>query len=110
MPGHCLAVAAKPAEQPISRALRVGHGLQRREGLRRNDEHCFRRVEVTSRLHEIGSIDVRDEAEGQAAITVMSERLVGHHGTEVGTADSDIDDVLDAFAGVPLPCAAPDAV
>ena len=40
----------------------------------------------------------------------MFERLVGHHRTKVGTADADVDDVLDAFAGVALPLAAPDAV
>ncbi len=40
----------------------------------------------------------------------MFERLIGHHGTEVGTADADVDDVLDAFAGMALRLAAPDAV
>ena len=40
----------------------------------------------------------------------MLERLVGHHRPEVGAADADVDHVADAFAGVALPCAAPDPV
>ena len=37
----------------------------------------------------------------------MFQRLIGHHGAKVGTADADVDNVLDAFAGVALPLAAP---
>ena len=33
----------------------------------------------------------------------MLECLVGHHGAEVGAADADVDDVLDALAGVAEP-------
>ena len=40
----------------------------------------------------------------------MLQRLVGHHRSEVGAADADIDDVANAFAGVPLPSSAPHAV
>ena len=40
----------------------------------------------------------------------MFERLVSHHRAKVGAADADVDDVLDAFAGVALPFAAADAV
>src|SRR6185437_1973433 len=31
------------------------------------------------------------------------QRLVGHHGAELGTADADADDVADGLAGVPAP-------
>ena len=40
----------------------------------------------------------------------MLECLVRHHRAEVGTADADVDDVADGFAGVALPRAAADAV
>ena len=40
----------------------------------------------------------------------MPQRLVGHHRSEVGAADADVDDVADALAGVALPFAAADAV
>jgi hypothetical protein len=106
MLGHRLDVTAEPREQPPACALGVRHRLQRREGLRGGDEERFRRVEIAGRLHEIGPVDVRYEAEGQRAIAVVPERLVGHHGAEVGAADADVDDVPDPLAGVPLPVAA----
>ena len=43
------------------------------------------------------------------AIAVMLQRLVGHHGPEVGAADPDVDDVANAFACVSFPFAAADA-
>ena len=52
-------------------------------------------------------IDVGDEAKVEVALAVVAERLVGHHRTEVGAADADVDDVADALAAVaqPLPAA-----
>ena len=103
----CLATADASPPSPLSNQSRarfgVGHGLQRGEGLGRHDEQCFRRVEVARRLDEINAIHVRDETECHVALAVMFERLVGHHRAEVGTADADVDDVLDAFAGVAFP-------
>ena len=110
MLGDRLAVAAEPRQQPPARALGVGHRLQRGEGLRRDDEKRFRRVQVAGRLHEIGPIDVRHEAKRHRAIAVVLERLVGHHRAEVGAADADVDDVANALAGVPRPRAAPHPV
>ena len=62
------------------------------------------------RFHEVGAVDVGNEPEGHRPVAVMLERLVGHHRPEVGAADADVDHVADAFAGVALPCAAPDPV
>ena len=110
MLGHGLDVAAEALERPVARALGVGHRLQRREGLGRDDEQRFRRVEVAGRFHEIGAVDVGNEPERQGAVAVMLERLVGHHRPEVGAADADVDDVANALAGVALPGAAADPV
>jgi hypothetical protein len=108
--GDRLDVAAEPGQQPLARALRVGHRFERRERLRRHDEERFGRVEVAGRLREVGSVDVRDETEGHRTIAVVSERFVGHHGTEIGAPDADVDDVANRLAGVPLPRAAPHTV
>ena len=110
MPGHGLGVAAEGLEQPRTRALRVGHRLQRGERLRGDDDERLRRVEVEDRFGEIGAVDVGHEAEGQGAIAVVLQRLVGHHRPEVGAADADIDDVADALSGVPRPRAAADPI
>ena len=110
----CLATALasppRPSKRPIARALRVGHRLQRREGLRGDDEQRFRRIEIARRLDEIRAVDVGHEAERHGAVAVVLERLIRHHRPEVGAADADIDDVADAFAGVAFPLAAADAV
>ena len=55
-------------QAPRARRLRVGHRLQRGEGLRGDDEQRLRRVEVARRLGEVGAVDVGDEAEGQVAL------------------------------------------
>ena len=91
----CLATAfsspPKPCERPGASRVGVGHCLQRRESFRRDDEQCFRRVEIADRFREVGAIDVGDEPERHGAVAVMLERLVGHHRPEVGAADADID-------------------
>jgi hypothetical protein len=42
---------------------------------------------------------------GDAGVGVRLERLVDHHGTQVGAADADVDDGLDPLAGDPDPLA-----
>ena len=110
----CLAidrlVAAEPAQQPLSRRVGVGHGLERREGFRRNDEQRLPGIEVARRFDEIGPIDVRHEPERHRALAIVLQRLVSHNRAEIGAADADIDDVPDALARMALPVAAPHAV
>ena len=38
----------------------------------------------------------------------MLQRLVGHHRSEIGTSDADVNDAADSFARVSLPLAASD--
>ncbi len=110
----CLAtdasIAAQTRQRPVPGGVRVGHRLQRGEGLGGDDEERLGRIEIAYRLREIGAIDVGDEAEGHGAVAVVLERLVGHHRPEVRAADADVDDVADALAGVALPRAAAHAV
>ncbi len=96
-------------EGPVARRVRVGHRLQRREGLRRDDEQRLLGIEIAGGLGEIGAIDVGDEPEGQVALAVVPQGLVRHHRPQVGPADADVDDVADRLAGValPLPAAHP---
>ena len=110
MPGHRLDVAAESREQPFPRALGIRHRLQRREGLRRDDEKRLRRIEVARCFDEVGAVDVRDEAKGHRAIAVVFERFIRHDGAEVGAADADVDHVANAFARVAGPRAAAHAV
>ena len=93
-------------ESPVASRVRVGHRLEGRKGLRRDDEQCFLGVEVARGLGEVGAVDVGDEAESQVALAVMPQCLVRHHRPQVGPTDADIDDVANRLAGVALPFAA----
>jgi hypothetical protein len=66
----CLAmafvVAAQALEQPFARALGVGHGLQRRECFRGDDEQRFRRIEIAGCFHEVDAVHVGNEPEVSA--------------------------------------------
>ena len=65
----CFATAFSSPPSPASDHSRavcgIGHCLQRREGLRRDDEQRLRRVEIVRRFGEVGAVDIGDEAEGQ---------------------------------------------
>ncbi len=106
---HRVRVAAEPGQRPFARRVRVGHRLERREGLRRHDEQRLGGIEVLHGLGEVGAVDVRDEAERQVAVAVVLQRLVRHHRPEVRAADADVDDVADPLARVARPRAAADA-
>ena len=103
-------VASDARQRPLARGAGVGHRFQRREGLGRHDEERLRRIEIADRFGEVGAVDVRDEPEGEAAVAVVPERLVGHDRPEIGTADADVDDVADPLARVPGPGPAADAI
>ena len=110
----CLAMAPRsplqPGQQPVARGVGVGHGLQRGEGLRGDDEQRLRGIEIAHRLGEIGAVDVGDEAERHGPLAVVLQRLIGHDGPKVGAADADIDHIADPLAGMALPVAAAHAV
>ncbi len=67
-------------------------------------------IEVACCLDKINSVHVRYEAERQGSIAVMLQRFVSHHRTEVRTADADVNDVSDSFAGVAFPRTAANTV
>ena len=97
-------------KEPVLRGERVGHRLLRREGLGRDDEQGLVRLHRAERLGEVRRVDVGDEEELHVALRVGRERDVRHDGTEIGAADADVDDVLDALAGEALPLALTDLV
>src|SRR5215468_4349608 len=57
-------------------------------------------------LCEIGAIDIGDETAGQIAVAIVLQCLVGHVWTEVGTADTNVDNIANALASIAFPFAA----
>ena len=85
----------------------VGHRLLRGERLRGDDEERLLGLNRLERLGEVRRVDVGHEEELERALRIRRERDIRHHGTEVGAADADVDNVLDALAGKALPFALP---
>jgi len=95
-------------QEPVLGALRVGDGLLGGEGLGSDDEDGRLRVAELQDLGEVGSVNVGDEVRLEVSLRVVLERLADHHRSEVGSTDTDVDDGVDALAGVTLPCAGSD--
>ncbi|MDH6433436.1 hypothetical protein M2158_001913 [Streptomyces sp. SAI-144] len=110
VPGDRLLIRLQLIEQPRARRGGVGDRLDGGEGLRGDDEQRLGRVQVAGGLVQVGAVDVRHEADGEVAVGEAAQHLVGHRGAQVGAADADVDDVLDAAAGVAGPLAGADPV
>ena len=69
-------------------------------------EEIMKSVSAASRsldgLGKIRAVDIGNETECHGAIAVMLQSLIGHHRAKIRAADADIDDVANAFAGVPF--------
>ena len=86
-------------EQPGAGFASVGQGFQGGEGLGNDDEQGGLRVEALGLFGQIVRVDVGDVACGDACVSVRLQRFVHHDGTQVGTADADVDDGFDLLAG-----------
>src|SRR5690348_14836085 len=90
--------------------MRIGHGLEGCECLRRDDEKRFGWVEVARGFDEIGAVDVGNIAECDCTIAVISQCFIRHDRAEVGAADAYIDDIAYWLTGVALPFPTADAI
>ena len=103
------AAFTQAVEQPGAHDLGVRDGLERREGLGRDDHEGRLGVQVLRGLARVGGVNVGDEAALQALLHVGLEGLVRHDGAQVGATDADVDDGLDGLAGDADPLAGADA-
>ena len=104
MPGHAALITTQTGHHPIARGARIGHGFQRGESFRGNDEQRLGRFKSAHRLGKIVTVHIRDEFASQGAVAVKFQRFIGHDRPEIGTADADVDHVADLPAGVSDPC------
>ena len=114
MLGDGLFVAVESLENGSLGGFGVRHGFKSGESLGSDDEERFFDVHLLEGFGHVGAVDVRNEVDFRRVFA--SSRLVGirlqgfghHHRTEVGTADTDVHNVLDGLAGVALPLARAD--
>lgn len=97
-------------EEPVSGTLGVGDRLLSGEGLASNDEERCLRVAKLQGLGEVSSVYIGDEVGCKVPLGVSLESLSNHDGTQIGTADADVDDGVDGPSRVSLPSPVPNGV
>src|SRR5258706_10099560 len=107
--GHRL-LAPQGLDAPLAGRASIRQSLQCRESLGGDDEERLRRVQISGSFHKLVAIDVGNEAHGQTTITEVPQCIVSHGWTQVGAANTDVNDIAHALAGIPSPGAAPHAV
>ena len=93
------------AEEPRLGGFRVCHRFLRRERFRRDDKERRFRIELFERFGDMSSVDVGNEV-GRNIRLIGRQRFADHARTEIGTSDSDVDDVGNRFARIPFPFSA----
>ena len=101
------AFVVEAVDQPRSGGAGIGQGLERGEGLRRDDEEGAVRVDHIEHRSHIRRVDVRDEMDVDVVMNVRTQCPVRHGGTEVRATDADVDDMTDPLSGRSLPRARP---
>src|SRR5580658_6429154 len=77
---------------PGARGARVGLGLERREGLRADDEESARGIGVGQRIDKLTAIDVRHEGDLRRSMCRGPQRLDRHRRPQIRSTDADVHD------------------
>jgi hypothetical protein len=88
-------VGAALGREPVARGLRVGHRLQRGEGLGGDEEQRALGTQRAQQAAQLHAVHVGDEVQALGRVAQVVERLHRHRGPEVGAADADVHDVGD---------------
>ncbi|OIQ63816.1 hypothetical protein GALL_546420 [mine drainage metagenome] len=81
----------------------VGHGFLCGKSFGRNNEERGFGIQCFEYFFGVGAIDIGNEMHLQFGVTIWFQCLINHRRPEVGTADTDIDHIGDAFAAVAPP-------
>ena len=100
-------VVARGFQEPVARAVGVGHGFLSGEGFGRNQEQGGFRVHVLQHFGDVGAIDVRHKVHIEV-VFIRAQRFGHHERAEVRTADTDVHHVGNRFAGVAFPATGDD--
>ena len=104
------ALFSQTIEEPLADNTRIRDGFQRCEGLGGyNNQRCLR-IKVANRIRSVGRVNIRDETCFHPLFCERPQRLINHHGAEVGTPDANVDDRCQRFACDSRPGPVPDLV
>ncbi len=101
--GYVLVVASG-RQEPVARAVGVGHGFLGGEGFGSDQEQRGFRVHFFQHFGNVRTIDVRHKVHIQV-IFVRTQRFSHHERAEVRAADTDVHDISNGFAGIAFPAA-----
>ncbi|CCK16170.1 hypothetical protein BN136_2180 [Cronobacter universalis NCTC 9529] len=91
-------------QEPVARAVGVGHGFLSGEGFGRHQEQGAFRVHLFQHFGDVGAIDVGDKVHVEV-IFVRAQGFGHHERAEVRAADTDVHHVSDRLAGIAFPFA-----
>ena len=98
---HIERTSAKPVHQRPG----VEQRLDGTEALARDDEHRAPRVEDAAEPFDLNAVDPGHEMHPQVVRSTFAESITKQTTAEVRSADADVDDIRDRFAGAALHCA-----
>ncbi|MNL44867.1 hypothetical protein D3C87_1674690 [compost metagenome] len=98
---HVLLITRR-AQEPVTRAVGVGHGFLGGEGFGRHQEQGGFWIDVFQHFGDVGAIDVRDKVHIEVRF-VRTQRFGHHERAEVRATDTDVHHVGNRFAGIAFP-------
>ena len=99
--GYVLVVASG-RQEPVARAVGVGHGFLGGEGFGSDQEQRGFRIHFLQHFGNVRTIDVRHKVHVQV-IFIRTQRFGHHERAKVRTADTDVYYISDGFAGIAFP-------
>ena len=105
MLAHMAVVVAAVVQEPLPGGVGIGHGLPGGEGLGGNDEQGGFWIELDQGFVDIRAVHVGYEMCRQSALPIWAQGGGHHVGSQVGTPDTDIDDVGNSRACIASPAA-----
>mmetsp|Transcript_9105 Transcript_9105/g.15829 ORF Transcript_9105/g.15829 Transcript_9105/m.15829 type:complete len:501 (-) Transcript_9105:206-1708(-) len=101
--GHAALLSLVIIQQPLLGRSGICHGLLRREGLGRNEEEGALGIALLENFGNVCPVDIGAEEHFEVTFGVWLESLRDHDGSEVGSANTNVDYGVDGLASVSLP-------
>mmetsp|Transcript_33483 Transcript_33483/g.81083 ORF Transcript_33483/g.81083 Transcript_33483/m.81083 type:complete len:339 (-) Transcript_33483:241-1257(-) len=106
--GNGRSITLEGIQDPLLGSSSVGHGFLGGKSLGSNQEESGFRITFLQDFGNMGSINIRAKVHGQVTLGVRLQGLTDHDGTEIGSANSNIDNGVDALSSGTLPISTTD--
>ncbi|GER91386.1 hypothetical protein KDW_55480 [Dictyobacter vulcani] len=91
------------SQQPVTSRASIGQGFQSRKSFGSYDEQRLGRIQIMDCFGKVRAIDIRDKAAGEIAIAIVAQSIISHMRAEIGSTNTNVDNIADTLAGKTLP-------